>query len=234
MSDGGGPSSARSAGRSPSGRRGGALWSFCSPSSARHRVCAACGNAANAGRRPEFLGPARAHRAALGADDRRDPLPHHRRFSALRLPRPARHPGRLRHRPRAGDLRGAEGAVRHPGRGPSRRWSPASKDGTGNAIIAGFDLEKAPAEGLIASQAYLKIPGRFVVPQGQALRPRPAGAGRLRRRASAARAHAAYLAPLLSGPPRRLLHAPGRRARRAEGGQARRRLRRCARAFPSG
>jgi polar amino acid transport system substrate-binding protein len=37
------------------------------------------------------------------------------------------------------------------------------KDGTGNAIIAGFDLEKAPAEGLIASQAYLKIPGRFVV-----------------------------------------------------------------------
>lgn len=37
------------------------------------------------------------------------------------------------------------------------------KDGTGNAIIAGFDVEKAPAEGLISSQAYLKIPGRFVV-----------------------------------------------------------------------
>jgi polar amino acid transport system substrate-binding protein len=37
------------------------------------------------------------------------------------------------------------------------------KDGTGNAIIAGFDLEKAPAAGLIASQAYLKIPGRFAV-----------------------------------------------------------------------
>jgi polar amino acid transport system substrate-binding protein len=37
------------------------------------------------------------------------------------------------------------------------------KDGTGNAIIAGFDVEKAPAEGLIASQTYLKIPGRFVV-----------------------------------------------------------------------
>jgi polar amino acid transport system substrate-binding protein len=36
------------------------------------------------------------------------------------------------------------------------------KDGTGNAIIAGFDVERAPAEGLIASQAYLKIPGRFV------------------------------------------------------------------------
>ena len=39
------------------------------------------------------------------------------------------------------------------------------KDGTGNAIIAGFDLEKAPAEGLIASQTYLKIPGRFVAPR---------------------------------------------------------------------
>lgn len=36
------------------------------------------------------------------------------------------------------------------------------KDGTGNAIIAGFDIEKAGAEGFIASQAYLKIPGRFI------------------------------------------------------------------------
>lgn len=35
-------------------------------------------------------------------------------------------------------------------------------DGTGNAILAGFDPERAGAEGLIASQAYLKIPGRFV------------------------------------------------------------------------
>jgi polar amino acid transport system substrate-binding protein len=35
-------------------------------------------------------------------------------------------------------------------------------DDTGNAIIAGFDPEKAQAEGLIASQPYLKIPGRFV------------------------------------------------------------------------
>jgi polar amino acid transport system substrate-binding protein len=35
-------------------------------------------------------------------------------------------------------------------------------DGTGNAILAGFDPEKAGAEGLIATQAYLKIPGRFV------------------------------------------------------------------------
>jgi polar amino acid transport system substrate-binding protein len=47
------------------------------------------------------------------------------------------------------------------------------KDGTGNAIIAGFDLEKAPAEGLIASQAYLKIPGRFVVRNDAAFDPGP-------------------------------------------------------------
>jgi polar amino acid transport system substrate-binding protein len=37
------------------------------------------------------------------------------------------------------------------------------KDGTGNAIIAGFDPERADAEGLISTQAYLKIPGRFVI-----------------------------------------------------------------------
>lgn len=37
------------------------------------------------------------------------------------------------------------------------------KDGTGNAIIAGFDVERAGAQDLIATQAYLKIPGRFVV-----------------------------------------------------------------------
>ena len=43
------------------------------------------------------------------------------------------------------------------------------KDGTGNAIIAGFDLEKAPAEGLIASQTYLKIPGRFVAQKDKAI-----------------------------------------------------------------
>lgn len=35
-------------------------------------------------------------------------------------------------------------------------------DGSGNAIIAGFDPERAGTEGLIATQAYLKIPGRFV------------------------------------------------------------------------
>jgi polar amino acid transport system substrate-binding protein len=47
------------------------------------------------------------------------------------------------------------------------------KDGTGNAIIAGFDLEKAPAEGLIASQAYLKIPGRFIVRNDKPFDPGP-------------------------------------------------------------
>jgi polar amino acid transport system substrate-binding protein len=47
------------------------------------------------------------------------------------------------------------------------------KDGTGNAIIAGFDLEKAPAEGLIASQAYLKIPGRFLVRNDTKFAPAP-------------------------------------------------------------
>jgi polar amino acid transport system substrate-binding protein len=47
------------------------------------------------------------------------------------------------------------------------------KDDTGNAIIAGFDVEKAPAEGLIASQAYLKIPGRFVVKKGASFDPGP-------------------------------------------------------------
>jgi polar amino acid transport system substrate-binding protein len=36
------------------------------------------------------------------------------------------------------------------------------KDGTGNAIIAGFDAERAGAEGLIATQSYLKIPARFM------------------------------------------------------------------------
>ena len=47
------------------------------------------------------------------------------------------------------------------------------RDGTGNAIIAGFDLEKAPAEGLIASQAYLKIPGRFIVRNDKPFDPGP-------------------------------------------------------------
>jgi len=34
-------------------------------------------------------------------------------------------------------------------------------DGTGNAILAGLDAERARTEGLIATQTYLKIPARF-------------------------------------------------------------------------
>jgi polar amino acid transport system substrate-binding protein len=45
------------------------------------------------------------------------------------------------------------------------------KDGTGNAIIAGFDPERADAQGLIATQAYLKIPGRFVVAKSTIFNP---------------------------------------------------------------
>ena len=45
------------------------------------------------------------------------------------------------------------------------------KDGTGNAIIAGFDPERAGAEDLIATQAYLKIPGRFVVAKSTIFHP---------------------------------------------------------------
>ena len=44
-------------------------------------------------------------------------------------------------------------------------------DGTGNAIIAGFDPERAGAQGLTATQAYLKIPGRFVAAKGAAFDP---------------------------------------------------------------
>lgn len=40
------------------------------------------------------------------------------------------------------------------------------KDGTGNAVLAGFDPERAGAAGLISTQAYLKIPGRFVTADG--------------------------------------------------------------------
>ncbi len=67
------------------------------------------------------------------------------------------------------------------------------KDGTGNAVIAGFDVERAPAEGLITSQAYLKIPGRFVVRKKAAFDPGPPApsgfVGTVCRSA-----HAAYLA----------------------------------------
>ena len=47
-------------------------------------------------------------------------------------------------------------------------------DGTGNAILAGFDPEKAGAEGLIATRAYLKIPGRFVSRKDAAFDPEQA------------------------------------------------------------
>ena len=47
------------------------------------------------------------------------------------------------------------------------------RDGSGNAVIAGFDLEKAPSEGLIGSQAYLKIPGRFVARKDSGFEPGP-------------------------------------------------------------
>jgi polar amino acid transport system substrate-binding protein len=67
------------------------------------------------------------------------------------------------------------------------------KDGTGNAIIAGFDLEKAPSEGLIASQAYFKIPGRFVTRKASAFDPTIDHAkGHVA--AICGSAHAAYLA----------------------------------------
>jgi len=46
-------------------------------------------------------------------------------------------------------------------------------DGTGNAIIAGLDPERAGVEGLVATQAYMKIPGRFVARKGVAFDPGP-------------------------------------------------------------
>ena len=86
------------------------------------------------------------------------------------------------------------------------------KDGTGNAIIAGFDVEKAPAEGLIASQAYLKIPGRFVARKDATFDPGPPIAQGFRRRGLRLRAR------LLSGAflprhARRLLQSDGDAAR---------------------
>lgn len=49
----------------------------------------------------------------------------------------------------------------------------ALEDGTGNAIIGGFDPEKAGAEALTATQPYLKIPGRFVSRKDKAFDPGP-------------------------------------------------------------
>jgi polar amino acid transport system substrate-binding protein len=56
---------------------------------------------------------------------------------------------------------------------PFETLTAGLKDGTGNAIIAGFDLERVPAAGLIASQAYLKIPGRFVSRKDKRFSPGP-------------------------------------------------------------
>jgi polar amino acid transport system substrate-binding protein len=64
-------------------------------------------------------------------------------------------------------------------------------DGTGNAIMAGLDPEKAGAEGLIATQAYLKIPGRFVAAKGASFSPEAAGGAVA---VACGSAHAAFLA----------------------------------------
>ncbi len=47
------------------------------------------------------------------------------------------------------------------------------KDDTGNAIIAGFDAERARAADLTATQAYMKIPGRFVTLKESSFTPDP-------------------------------------------------------------
>lgn len=67
------------------------------------------------------------------------------------------------------------------------------KDGTGNAIIAGFDPERAGADDLIATQAYLKIPGRFVVAKDTVFDPDGAPPARFLGVVCNS-AHAAYLA----------------------------------------
>jgi len=72
------------------------------------------------------------------------------------------------------------------------------KDGTGNAIIAGFDLDKANAEGLIASQAYLKIPARFLVRRAAPFDPAASGADAVVG-VQCGSAHAAYLARFYAG-----------------------------------
>jgi polar amino acid transport system substrate-binding protein len=51
-------------------------------------------------------------------------------------------------------------------------------DGTGNAILAGFDPESAGAEGLIATQVYFKIPGRFAAPKDSGFDPESAAGPR--------------------------------------------------------
>lgn len=66
------------------------------------------------------------------------------------------------------------------------------RDGTGNAIIAGFDAERAHAGDLTTTQAYLKIPGRFVAPRNAAFDPARRQTGFVG--VVCGTAHAAYLA----------------------------------------
>jgi polar amino acid transport system substrate-binding protein len=67
------------------------------------------------------------------------------------------------------------------------------KDGTGNAIIAGFDAERAGAEGLIATHSYLKIPARFITLKEKSFDPaEPPAEGFVG--VVCGTAHAAYLA----------------------------------------
>ena len=95
--------------------------------------------------RPEFLGSARPAGAAVGRGDRRDPLPHHGRFPAFRLPRPPRHPDRLRHRPGAQAICAVLSVQCAMQARPFETLVDGLKDGTGNAIIAGFDADRARA-----------------------------------------------------------------------------------------
>lgn len=70
------------------------------------------------------------------------------------------------------------------------------RDGTGNAIIAGFDAERVRGEDLTTTQAYLKIPGRFVASHAAVFdpgRPQQGFVGVV-----CGTAHAAYLARFFS------------------------------------
>jgi polar amino acid transport system substrate-binding protein len=66
-------------------------------------------------------------------------------------------------------------------------------DGTGNAIIGGFDPERVGVAGLTRTQSYLKIPGRFVTAKGANFDPNtPAHAGSIG--VACGSAHQAFLA----------------------------------------
>lgn len=69
-------------------------------------------------------------------------------------------------------------------------------DGAGNAIIAGFDPERAGAEGFIATQAYLKIPGRFVARADSGFDPAKAAPAPVAQTAAAAKSPAATASPV--------------------------------------